>query len=87
MSRKMAFVEETQFLMSTGWPSVQAELKKIVEVEYQEGDYLPAEFAAEEAYLRYGRTPGWKLRWGRNETSFRAESADERISYFSYREI
>lgn len=28
-----SFVEETEFIMNTGWPSVQAELKKIIEVE------------------------------------------------------
>lgn len=85
--KKTAFVEETQFLMNTGWPSVQAELKKIVEVEIEDGDYPPAEYAAEEAYVSYSRNPGWKLTWGRNETSFKAESADERVRYYSYREI
>lgn len=86
--KKIAFVEETEFVMNTGWPSVQAELKKIVEVElHEDSQYVPAEFAAETEYFSNARNPNWTMTWGRNETSYKAVGPDGRIRYFSYREI
>lgn len=86
--RKTAFVEETEYIMHTNWPSVQGEVKKILEVELQENsDYSAAEMAAEVEYIANSRNPRWKLTWGRNETSFKAEEPDGRVRYFSYREL
>lgn len=86
--RKTAFVEETEYIMHTNWPSLQGEVKTIVEVELQENsDYSAAEMAAEQEYIKNTRNPRRKITWGRNETSFKTEEPDGQVRYFSYREI